>query len=163
MGAVAKEVRGSEKKFWISCVFPGEGNVLPDGSSVEKVVRAMLEKKDGAAIPNGVGINCTRVEKLEGLIVEFEKAVRRMVDSSEIDQWPDLVLYPDATDGEVYNTLTKEWEKVKGGSSLTPWDETLYDIVGRARDREMWSQIIVGGCCKATPAHIAKLRNRIDG
>lgn len=118
MGAVAKEVQGSEKKFWISCVFPGEGNVLPDGSSVEEVVRAMLEKKDGAAIPNGVGINCTRVEKVEGLIVEFEKAVTRMVDSSEIDRWPDLVLYPDATDGEVYNTLTKEWEKGKGGSSL---------------------------------------------
>ncbi|KFY72335.1 hypothetical protein V499_07523 [Pseudogymnoascus sp. VKM F-103] len=181
MGAVAREVWGCEKEFWISCVFPGEGNVLPDGSSVEQVVRAMLGKKEGAASPSGVGINCTRLGKVEGLIMEFEKAVNRMVDASEVDQWPDLVIYPDATNGEVYNTTTMQWETGKNGSnsvclnlayeytsgeltvSKTLWDETLFDIVSRARDRESWRSIIVGGCCKSTPVHIAKLRNRIDG
>ncbi|KIN01019.1 hypothetical protein OIDMADRAFT_54161 [Oidiodendron maius Zn] len=101
MDTVVQEVRGREKEFWISCVFPGEGNVLPDGSSVEKAVRAMVEKKDGVATPARVGINCAPVGEVEELTVEFEKAVRRMVDSSGVDRWPDLELYPDATDGEV--------------------------------------------------------------
>ena len=116
MGAVAAETTGRERGFWISCVFPGRGNILPDGSSVEQVVRAMLGKKDGAAIPSGVGINCTRVGKIEGLIVEFENAVKKMVDANEADQWPDLVICPDATNGEVYNTTTQQWEK--GGEEL---------------------------------------------
>ncbi|KFY99499.1 hypothetical protein V498_00728 [Pseudogymnoascus sp. VKM F-4517 (FW-2822)] len=181
MGAVATEVWECKKEFWISCVFPGEGNVLPDGSSVEQVVRAMLGKKEGAASPSGVGINCTPLGKVEGLIVEFEKAVEGMVDASEVDEWPDLVIYPDATNGEVYNTSTKQWENGKKGSDSvclnlaydyipgkltvpkTLWDEALFDIVNRARDRELWRSIIVGGCCKSTPAHIAKLRNRIEG
>jgi homocysteine S-methyltransferase len=34
-----------------------------------------------------------------------------MVDANEVDQWPDLVIYPDATNGEVYNATTQQWEK----------------------------------------------------
>ena len=32
-----------DKRFWISCVFPNDDNNLPDGSSVQTVVDAMLE------------------------------------------------------------------------------------------------------------------------
>jgi homocysteine S-methyltransferase len=104
----------NEKEFWISCVFPGEGNCLPDGSRIGQVVEAMLGKGKGAR-PTGVGINCTRIGKAEGLVVEFEKEVKEMLERGELEEWPSLVLYPDGTRGEVYDTVTKEWVK-KGGA-----------------------------------------------
>ena len=95
------------RPFWISCVFPGEGNRLPDGSSVAKVVHSMLEKREGTMRPMGIGINCTKVNKVEGLVREFEDAVKGIgEDGEEVS----LVIYPDGTKlGEVYNTTTKEW------------------------------------------------------
>lgn len=105
----------SKKEFWISCVFPGEALGLPDGSSVEDVVRTMLEKREGESVPMGVGINCTKVGKLEGLVTEFECVVGEMVRKGEAE-WPALVVYPDGTDGEVYDTVTKEWVKSAEGS-----------------------------------------------
>jgi homocysteine S-methyltransferase len=106
---------GKEKEFWISCVFPGEGNVLPDGSSVKEVVEAMLGKGKGAR-PMGVGINCTRVGKVEGLVKEFEREIQGMMERGEVvGEWPSLVIYPDGTRGEVYDTVTKEWVRSGGG------------------------------------------------
>ena len=110
---------GEEREFWISCVFPGEGNCLPDGSSVKDVVKAMLEPREGARVPMGVGINCTKVGKVEELIEEFEREVGGLVETGEVVEWPSLVVYPDGTNGEVYNTTTKEWERQEeGGSSV---------------------------------------------
>jgi homocysteine S-methyltransferase len=111
MERVNEEV-GKEKgkEFWISCVFPGEENCLPDGSQIGQVVEAMLGKGKGAK-PTGVGINCTRIGKVEGLVVEFEKEVKGMLERGELEEWPSLVLYPDGTRGEVYDTATKEWVK----------------------------------------------------
>lgn len=112
--------KGEEKEFWISCVFPGEGNRLPDGSSVKEIVKAMLGKSEGWRVPMGVGINCTKVGKVEELIREFEREVGALVESGEVGEWPSLVVYPDGTNGEVYNTTTKEWErKEEGGSAVS--------------------------------------------
>ncbi|TVY15914.1 Homocysteine S-methyltransferase 2 [Lachnellula arida] len=148
---------GMERDYWISCVFPGERNRLPDGSTVREVVRAMLGGE--ARRPRGIGVNCTRVGKVEGLVREFEDAVCELGLSGEVA----LVLYPDGTRGEVYNTSTKEWEKIEGvEESEVSWDEMVFGNVQRARDRGVWKEIFVGGCCKTTPDHIAKLRKRID-
>lgn len=43
-----------------------------------------------------------------------------------------------------------------------PWDEQIFEIVTRAQERGVWSDIYVGGCCRAGPEEIAKLRKRID-
>lgn len=94
-------------RFWISCVFPGETDDLPDGSTIEQVVEAMLGPMDDGFRPWGVGINCTKIHKLPSLIRKFEDAVRKL----QLDQIPSLVLYPDGTNGEIYNTTTKQWEK----------------------------------------------------
>ena len=112
MGDVSNLLKGDDQKgFWVTCVFPGEGNRLPDGSSVKEVVKKLLEKREGSAVPMGIGLNCTKILKVEELVLEFETAVRQMVNSGETDEWPALVLYPDGTNGEVYNTTTKVWEK----------------------------------------------------
>ena len=107
MGKVAK---GRERDFWISCVFPRESDCLPDGSSVSEVMNAMLRRTEGARTPMGVGINCTKVGKVERLIEEFESAAGELVREGEADEWPSLVVYPDGTKGEVYDTTTKDWE-----------------------------------------------------
>jgi homocysteine S-methyltransferase len=145
------------KGYWISCVFPGEGNRLPDGSTILQVVDAMLGGEGKK--PMGIGLNCTRVGKVEGLVLEFEDAVKALGLSGKIA----LVFYPDGTQGEVYNTSTKEWEK-KGGiqESEIPWDEMMLGIIDRVGGRGVWREIFVGGCCKTTPEHIAKLRKLID-
>jgi len=163
----ANEVLAREKEerkgFWIACVFPGEGNRLPDGSSVEEVVRAMLEPRDGEAVPMGIGINCTRVGKLKGLVREFEDAMVKMSENGEVQEAPALVVYPDGTMGEVYNTTTKVWEKGAVVEDVGSWHEAVYEIVCDARKRGVWREIYVGGCCKTTPDDIANLRKLIDG
>jgi homocysteine S-methyltransferase len=96
--------------FWISCVFPRDDNVLPDGSTVGQVIGAMLEPMADGATPWGIGINCTKLHKLPILIREFESSVGNLVSESQLQSTPSLVLYPDGTNGEVYNTTTKKWE-----------------------------------------------------
>lgn len=113
MATVASEVgEKNTKPFWISCVFPGDTNHLPDGSNVRDVVSAMLARGERGAVPMGIGLNCTAVRKVEGLVLEFEDAVGGVLGDGDGDEgdWPCLVVYPDGTDGEVYNTTTKEWE-----------------------------------------------------
>lgn len=181
--------RGSEpgkgpegRPFWITCVFPGEGNCLPDGSGVRATVRAMLEPDPARALPMAVGVNCTPVAKLESLVLEFESEVAAMVEAGDAE-WPSLVLYPDGTHGEVYDTTTKQWLKpateaesvvsgLCGGVGKEPWltddgqevswGDAIWGIVQRARGRALWRSILVGGCCKTTPEDIARLRQRID-
>jgi len=118
MGQVERVVGEEDRMpFWITCVFPGSANNLPDGSSIKDVVKAMLGKKEGHAIPMGIGLNCTKIRKVEGLIEDFESEVKEMMDKGELREaeWPALVVYPDGTNGEVYNTTTKEWEKKEVG------------------------------------------------
>lgn len=99
---------------WIACVFPGEGDQLPDGSSIEQVVDAMLLPDGSKTQPWGVGINCTKLHKLPDLVGKFEAAVSTLVRKGTISAWPALVLYPDGTNGEVYNTTTQKWELPAG-------------------------------------------------
>lgn len=149
------------KDFWISCVFPGESYCLPDGSSITMVVKAMLERRDRAETPMAIGINCTRIGKLETLIKKFESALAGMMLDGEIDMWPSLIVYPDGTNGEVFNTRTHQWEtKESPNSEYCPWDEMMYGIISRARHRGAWNSIYAGGCCKISPKDIKNLSSR---
>lgn len=99
---------------WISCVFPGDDERLPDGSSVQDAVHAMLSSEISMVTPWGIGINCTKVSKLDSLVRQYEKAVQELIDLNQLDGWPSLVLYPDGTNGEVYDTVTKTWKLPEG-------------------------------------------------
>lgn len=111
-------------RFWIACVFPGDDEKLPDGGTVEQAVEAMLGSlgedvaaSDERSRPWGVGINCTKLHKLEGLIRRFEDAVAGLVRRGVVPEAPALVLYPDGTDGEVYNTTAMTWEVPAGSEN----------------------------------------------
>lgn len=102
---------GITAPFWIVCVFPREDELLPDGSSIEQVVDAALGPLDGAPVPWGIGMNCTKVQKLAGLVDKFGACVEEVIAAGQLSAAPALVLYPDGTNGEVYNTTTQVWEK----------------------------------------------------
>jgi homocysteine S-methyltransferase len=106
------------KPFWIACVFPGDSYTLPDGTTIKTLVKTMLQRREGEAIPRDIGFNCTKITKVVGVLKEFEEAVKEMIENGEVDEWPGLVLYPDGTDGEVYNTSTMEWEQRESGSEV---------------------------------------------
>jgi homocysteine S-methyltransferase len=122
--AIRKTMEESKRKalvdgatrFSISCVFPGDDKVLalPDGTPVEDAVHVLLSKDVSTAIPWMIGINCTKVSKLPALVEKFEKVARRMLSSGEMEELPSLVLYPDGTNGEIYNTTTQKWELPEG-------------------------------------------------
>lgn len=140
------------KEYWISCVFPNQDESLPDGSEIMTLVKAML---DGSRPPFAIGINCTKIYKVAGLIRGFEDAAQ-----SQGLELPRLVIYPDGAGDKVYDTTTQQW--MGGDSAQAPWDEQMIDIIHQVRRRGRWRGLIVGGCCKTAPGQIAKLRSQID-
>ncbi|KAI1412514.1 Homocysteine S-methyltransferase [Hypoxylon sp. FL1857] len=152
-------VLNGDTAFWISCVFPSESHTLPDGSVIDQVVDALLSTDYSDVVPWGIGINCTKIAKLPGLVNAFEVAVSRLAGAGRLETRPSLVLYPDGTNGEVYDTTTKTWRAPASQQApMSPWEHQLADVVALARDQRCWKSIVVGGCCKATPDDIAKLR-----
>jgi homocysteine S-methyltransferase len=114
--AVRRAIRAAaiEVPFWISCVFPEKEDVLPDGSSIEEVVSAAVDLREGSGAPWGIGINCTKIHKLPRLVSKFGNSVAIRVAAGRLATAPCLVLYPDGTNGEVYNTTTQMWERPAG-------------------------------------------------
>ncbi|KAK8067381.1 hypothetical protein PG997_014128 [Apiospora hydei] len=158
------------KKFWISCVFPGEANLLPDGTTIDRAVKGMLEPLSGGggyAQPWGIGINCTKMNKLPSLIRSYGQSVRNLTASlSGLGTAPCLLLYPDGTKGEVYNTTTKKWEKqadTREADHEEPWAKELASIVRTTQDQGVFSSFVVGGCCKASAVDISELRQEFPG
>ncbi|KAJ4857081.1 homocysteine s-methyltransferase domain-containing protein [Trichoderma breve] len=146
--------------FWISCLFPNEDENTPDGNSPAAVIRAMLDPSLAPAVPWGVGINCTKVWKLDSLLRRYEAAINHLLQEGLVEKWPALVLYPDGTNGEVYNTTTMQWEIPQGTEQQdrVPWETQLAEVVRATEARGEWPQIIVGGCCRARPSDIQRLR-----
>ncbi|KAK1542544.1 homocysteine S-methyltransferase [Colletotrichum paranaense] len=150
--------------FWIATLFPRGDGLLPDGSSIKEAVTAMLSPDVATSHPWGIGINCTKVWKLESLIQSYESAVKELIQEGAVDAAPALILYPDGTNGEVYNTTTQKWELPQGSQHPnTSWEAQLSQVVSNAESRGLWKQIVVGGCCKASHADIARLRTAVEG
>ena len=156
--AVRRVIREApDKPYWISCVFPEpDVDTLPDGSSIAEAVKAMLE--DGRP-PYLIGINCTKLNKVPALVKQFEEAIDKLGVA-----FPGLVIYPDGADDKVYDTKRQEWVKQDaiGMDAIISWDESMLNILLDIEKRGRWKNIIVGGCCKTSPAMIAKLKARVD-
>lgn len=152
----------SKVPFWISCLYPGDDNQLPDGTPAEEAVRHMVNPAFGPT-PWGVGINCTKIWKLKALISKYELQISSMIESKELAQWPALVLYPDGTNGEVYNTTTKQWEKPSATEveQRVSWEQQLSDVLIEVKSRNLWKSIVVGGCCMADFQAISKLKGLV--
>jgi homocysteine S-methyltransferase len=42
-----------------------------------------------------------------------------MIEAGDLENWPALVLYPDGTKGEAYNTSTRRWENSESDDNNT--------------------------------------------
>ncbi|KAF7846041.1 hypothetical protein BT93_L5496 [Corymbia citriodora subsp. variegata] len=148
------------KPYWVSCVFPNEDNCLPDGSTIKDIVKVLLEEtaweeSQKTFQPWGIGINCTKVQKLPGLVDEFEAAAQ----SLQL-HLPRLVVYPNGANGQTYDSSTQTWVGTKEQNE--PWVDQLWDVVRKTKARGKWEGIVVGGCCKSTVSDIHTLRQLID-
>lgn len=163
--ALAKESDLADVPFWISCLFPGDNGCLPDGTSAADAVTAMLDPSLSTAVPWGIGINCTKVAKLDSILQQYEVAVAQLVNKGVISEWPALALYPDGTNGEVYNTTTQQWEmqETKSDAPRVSWEQQLKEVVKATEERGKWKQTVVGGCCMARSEDIARLRAVLTG
>ena len=156
---VASSIPPDERKpYWISFVFPGNDDSLPDGTSIARAVTVLLSVEH-ENMPFAIGINCTKVHKLQQLITQFERAILHAGLA-----FPTLLLYPDGAGGQVYDTVQQKWLDVDATNQAASgsWHEHVAQIVQEAQDRHMWRSIIVGGCCKTTPEHIANLRQSLN-
>jgi homocysteine S-methyltransferase len=151
----------SDLPYWTACLSPEKDLKMPDGNSIEAAVEAMLDPEVSTKLPWGIGINCTKVDKLDQLLQIFERTVAGMVEKGKITEWPALVLYPDGTNGEVYNTTTQKWEMPDGVEThrRSSWEHQLETVVKATDDRGNWPAILVGGCCRAGSEDIKKLRD----
>ncbi|KAL2864361.1 Homocysteine S-methyltransferase [Aspergillus lucknowensis] len=161
------------KAWWVCGVFPGEEEDDVPEDDVRRWVRAAVagdSSGSGSGMPRpwGLGVNCTRVDRVARIVDIMRDEIRRLCEDGRfVDEWdassgrPWLVLYPDGTKGEKYDPVAKTW--VAGGTAVRrPWDESLWDVVQRQAEGD-WEGIIIGGCCRAGPDDIAALRRRIDG
>ncbi|KAJ5573541.1 uncharacterized protein N7459_007968 [Penicillium hispanicum] len=165
--AVRRAIRdsGITAPFWIACVFPREDELLPDGSSIAQVVQTAVAPMSNGLVPWGVGINCTKIHKLPDLIEKFGASVNEAIAAGWISAAPTLVLYPDGTNGEVYNTTTQTWEKLtdqdkEGQGDNRPWGVQLAQVVNDASTKGPFRSFLVGGCCKASHHDIKNLREQ---
>ncbi|KZF19515.1 Homocysteine S-methyltransferase [Xylona heveae TC161] len=164
---------GLRPRYWVSCVFPNQDLKLPDGTTVEELVKELLSP--GLPLPYAIGINCTKLSLMRPLIRKFEDAVA----SISPDYTPRLVIYPDGANNFVYDTTLQQWlpkdneggslDKPGSGSELQsaktgnkPWGEEMYELVTEVQERGAWPGLLVGGCCKAGPDDIALLRRKLD-
>ncbi|KAH6658745.1 putative homocysteine S-methyltransferase [Truncatella angustata] len=162
--AVRRAVRdsGITGPFWVASVFPGDDDKLPDGSSIDDVVEAMMIPTTQSSQPWGIGINCTKLHKMPRLVKTFEASVSALISSGRIQYAPALVLYPDGTKGEVYNTTTKKWEKPEGHVEQESWAAQLANIAKTSREKGIFKDYLIGGCCKASAADIKSLKQETD-
>ncbi|KAK4200050.1 putative homocysteine S-methyltransferase [Triangularia verruculosa] len=152
---------------WISILFPGDDDKMPDGTSVEDAIASMISIEFGIFAPQFIGINCTRASKIGRLVRKFTKTVEGLVAMGAASGWPGLVLCPDGTrEGEKYNTGTKEWETSGEGSgqeiNSDTWEHQLASVVKEASTSGHWKLILVGGCCRTRPENIAKLHRVLE-
>lgn len=157
--AIGKTHNLQKIPFWISCLYPNDNGQLPDGTPATEVVKSMLSREYGP-LPWGIGINCTKIERIRPIIAQYEAAVEQLIQEGEVPAWPALVLYPDGTNGEVYNTTSQQWEKPVAENDIhrIPWEAQLASYVQEIKSTQKWKEIVVGGCCMADFHAISKLK-----
>ncbi|KAI6021546.1 Homocysteine S-methyltransferase [Pisolithus microcarpus] len=129
------------KPWWITAVFP-DGRCrethAPEGDNIsaKDVAAAMIRQEANdqgtqLARPDGIGINCTEVQFLPGLVEAFTQAT---------GSCPWLILKP--------NGIAREAEA---------WAAGLLECIDKMKGSG-WGGIVAGGCCAATPDFIDSLR-----
>lgn len=157
----------TRKPWWVSGVFP---TAQVDEGDVRQWVRAAFGTESSINLPRpwGIGINCTRVENLHRIVSIMKDELQRLIQQDQfVDEWqttsqhPHLILYPNGTQGEEYDPVTKEWAQKQEKASIRLWDEVFSQMILEIKPDD-WESVILGGCCRVMPQHIAALRQGLD-
>lgn len=136
------------KKAWISMVY----TEVPNEEIINKIAHEVFKDIPLGTAERGIGINCTKLENVREIVRVYSKAIREIRDQKR-DAF--LVLYPDG--GLTYDVNTKTWSDESGMAEVEKWCKLLVEIAEEAANDGCWRSIIIGGCCKTTPEHIAEL------
>ena len=144
------------KPWWISCVFPNGQfpEVAHQGgprrlSARDVAIAALGEQRSGEEqtldlVPTGIGINCTSVEFLPGLLAAIGQEVAALSPQEGASK-PFLAIYPRGVDPDSKARVKKRWAEELGGV-----------VRGLVADG-IWEEIFVGGCCTIGPDDIREL------
>ncbi|TFK74257.1 Homocysteine S-methyltransferase [Pluteus cervinus] len=119
-------------------------------------------------IPNGLGINCTKLEEIPGIVKEIQRVGKWPIQDDENSvgesQRPWLVIYPNG--GDSYDPISQNWieddSESKRGGSPEEWSRTLSKLGRDVLKDGFWGGVILGGCCRTGPSHIRELRKALD-
>ncbi|KAK6518758.1 AdoMet-homocysteine methyltransferase [Arthrobotrys conoides] len=136
------------RRAWISMVY----TEIPKEEIISQIAQEVFKDIPSGSAQRGIGINCTKLENVREIVKVYSKAVRDMGTRKE-DVF--LVLYPDG--GLTYDVDTKTWSDESGTAEVEKWCKLLRGIAEEAVNDGCWGSIIIGGCCKTTPEHIAEL------
>ncbi|KAF3927884.1 hypothetical protein ABW20_dc0105337 [Dactylellina cionopaga] len=141
------------QKAWISMVYPE----TVEEDVVKEIVQEVFKNAPIGSAQRGIGINCTKLSLVKDIVEFYSKAVKEM---GLAQQDVFLVIYPDG--GLTYDSNTKSWSGHDGMASIKAWCDILMEIARGAKEESCWGDILVGGCCKTTPAHILQLADTIN-
>ncbi|OCH91677.1 Homocysteine S-methyltransferase [Obba rivulosa] len=151
------------RPWWITTVysdgqFPEQGQPGGDKISVQRVVEAALcdDLSLPAALPPGLGINCTNVTHLTTVLYAMTHAVQAICATGRLA--PFLVLYPNR--GDVFDPETQLWHHAGAEQKGEEWAARFWHAVTPILRRRVWHGAILGGCCKTGPDEIAALSNQ---
>lgn len=117
---------------WISFTCR-DGTHISDGTPLADCVRLLND------IPNlmAVGINCTPPRFVPELITAVQANTNKLI-----------IVYPNS--GERYDPVNKQW--------LGQSDPSEFGTI--SREWRKMGAMLLGGCCRTTPAHIQQIRDR---
>lgn len=166
VGVLQTEIGGEflMKPWWISLVFPSgrfpETDHTGDSNlGIEKVSSMVFSNSSTKyPAPDAIGLNCTQIDFLPGLLDEVQKGVNEVIQGSDGHRRAWLVLYPNG--GDVYDPVSRTW--IVQSEKKNTWAEALYSIVRDAGSSLTWGGVLVGGCCRVGPEEIGALHNMIN-
>ncbi|KAF8133067.1 Homocysteine S-methyltransferase, partial [Mycena galopus ATCC 62051] len=155
------------KPWWISFVFL-QGN-FPETNGdarvpVRSLVNAAIQNPAGSGrlpVPSALGINCTEMGVIPGILAEMEAAV--LAECPAIEHRPWLVLYPNG--GDTYDPVSQTWV-VRNTNDV--WAEKLGELVAKIQSDSgghgrIWPGVVVGGCCRTGPRILGHCVNDFKG
>ena len=172
-GGSLSKLRG----WWISLVFPNGKESAQwgpeerehqtrslglDPTRESEILNVVLDPKIGA-VPTGLGLNCTRIDQYPSILSSIVSS-SKPTSGGQLPIPLTLVVYPNGGRfGDTFDTVTHRWENGGGprpdGRNVT-WEEEVVEVVQKCRD--VWKDVIVGGCCRVYPPQIRTLREKAN-
>jgi homocysteine S-methyltransferase len=131
---------------WISLACQDDSH-LNDGTDVTLVMDRIQQLDTDCKLLAAIGFNCCDSQYIPGLLA---KIIPRISNPRAI------VVYPNS--GEEWDAALCEWKRGTGCTNPNDFAHAMMDAIAMVQG----PKLIVGGCCRTSPATIAALRKCVD-